>query len=87
MASFLSGRVIFWIFVGLAVCGGLLAAPVILDQFFGSFSAKAERAAPVIFITGLGLLILGIYAGNLVLDIIGACLIGLILLGIWAAHY
>jgi hypothetical protein len=86
-ANFLSGRVLAWIFIAMAICAGILAVPVIGDKFFGSFSVQAERAAKPLFCLGIGILLLGLFAGVPILVIVGGALAGAILLGIILVEY
>ena len=51
------------------------------------FSSAAEKAAPTAFFLGLGLLFAGLIFRARVLDIAGACLIGLVLIGVVLDNY
>src|SRR5260370_769151 len=64
-----------------------LAGPVIAGALFDFFSGAAEQAAPTAFFLGLGLLFAGLIFRARILDIAGACLIGLVLIGVVLDNY
>jgi hypothetical protein len=87
VAAFLSGRNIV---VGLLIIGVvivLLVTPVIGGSAFDSFSAAAEKGAPAIFLVGAGVLVLGLVTGVFLLDAIGLCLIGAVMVGWLLINY
>jgi hypothetical protein len=70
-----------------AILLGLLWIPVLGDRLSGFLSRTAPRAAPRMFFLGLGLLAAGLVVRIRVLDIIGACLIGALVLGVILDNY
>jgi hypothetical protein len=87
VAAFLSGRHIVLGLLIIAVVIVLLVAPVIGGDAFDSFSAVAEKAAPVTFLAGAGVLIFGLVTGVFLLDAVGLCLIGAVLVGWLLINY
>ena len=65
----------------------LLWIPVAGDRITASVSRKAPKVAPRIFFAGLGFLALGIATRFETLIIIGACLIGILMLGAFIDNY
>lgn len=65
----------------------LLWIPVAGDRITASVSRQAPRVAPRIFFAGLGFLALGIVARFEALIIVGACLIGILVLGAFIDNY
>jgi hypothetical protein len=87
MAGFLTGRhlVVLLIFAAAFVC--LLVGPVLNDVMLSSVSGPANKAAPVVFVLGLVVLLTGILTGTGVLDAVGAGMMGLVLLAGLLVHY
>jgi len=86
-AAFLSGHVVVLVLIVGACFVVLLALPVLGDVISGSIEGPAAKWSPLAFAVGLGALILGLVAGAPVLDIIGAGLMGAVLLGALMVHY
>ncbi|MDQ2875992.1 MAG: hypothetical protein M3Y33_14890 [Actinomycetota bacterium] len=85
--AFISGHLVALLLIGGAIVVVLLALPVLGDVIFGSIEGPMTKSAPAVFTVGLGTLILGLFAGAPILDIIGAGLMGLVLLGALMVHY
>ena len=85
--AFLSGHVVVLVLIVGAAIVVLLALPVLGDVISGSLEGPASRWSPLTFVIGLGLLILGLFAGVAVLDILGAGLMGAVVLGALMVHY
>jgi hypothetical protein len=83
----LPGRRILVVLVLVAVLLGLLWVPVLGDRLTSFLSRTGPRVAPRMFFLGLGLLVTGLVIGVRALDIAGACLIGLPLLGLILDKY
>jgi hypothetical protein len=77
--------VVLLIFAAAFVC--LLVGPVLNDVMQSSISGPATRAAPVIFVIGLGALLTGVVAGVGVLDVVGASMMAIVLLAGLMMHY
>jgi type III secretory pathway component EscT len=75
------------ILVCAAILLGLLWAPVLGDRFTGFLSRTAPRVAPRIFFLGLGIAVIGLVTGARILDLVGACLIGGVMLGVILDNY
>jgi hypothetical protein len=73
--------------VFVAVFIGFLAGPILAEALFDYFSKGVERAAPGAFFLGLGVLLIGLASGVGVLDIVGGCLIGLVVLAVIVDNY
>jgi hypothetical protein len=86
-AAWFSGRQVAAaaIFIGAVIV--ILAAPVIVGVLFDFFSTAAEKAAPTAFFLGLGLLFAGLIFRARILDVIGAGLVGLVLIGVILDNY
>jgi len=65
----------------------LLYIPVWWDKFSSVASKKASRAAPRVFLLGTGVLLAGLAVRVGVLDIVGACLIGAVVLAAILDNY
>jgi hypothetical protein len=65
----------------------LLVIPVIWGAVSEAASSAAEKAAPATFFVGLGVLFIGFVAGVEILDIVGASLAGLVILGVIVDNY
>ena len=85
--AFISGHLIVLLLIVGGIFIGLLALPVIGDFISGSIEGPATRWSPLTFAIGLGVLILGLVAGVPVLDILGAGLMGAVVLGALMVHY
>jgi hypothetical protein len=76
------------VLLGCVVAGiGLLWLPVLGDRLTALVGAKAPRVAPRLFLLGFGLLITGLVAGVRELDVVGGCLIGILVLGVILQTY
>jgi hypothetical protein len=85
--AFISGHLVVILLIVGAIFIGLLALPVLGDFISGSIEGPATRWSPLTFAIGLGALILGLVAGVPVLDILGAGLMGAVVLGAIMVHY
>lgn len=65
----------------------LLVIPVVWGAVSEACSSAAEKAAPGTFFLGLGVLFIGLVAGLEILDIVGASLVGLVILGVIVDNY
>lgn len=83
----LSGRLL----LTLVTCGGfllvLLWLPIIGDHLNGFLSAQGWRAAPRLLLLGVGLGVIGLIAGIRVLEIAGASIVGLLIVGLIFDNY
>lgn len=86
-ASSLSGRQVLVALVCVAVLFGLLWLPVLGDRLTDLLSKKAPKVAPRIFFLGLGILVTGLVIHVRILDVVGACLIGALVLGAILDNY
>lgn len=86
-AAAFSDRPIVMILVCMAVLVGLLWVPVLGDRLTYFLSSKAPRVAPRIFVLGLVILVTGLVIRVRVLDIVGASLIGALVLGAILDNY
>lgn len=82
-----SGRQVVVVLIFLAVVICLLIGPVLGENLFDIASTKGAKAAPATFFLGLGVLLLGLFLGVPILDGVGACLIGAVLLGVILVNY
>lgn len=82
-----SGGQVLVVLVLIAVLLVLLWIPVLGDRLTDSLSRRAPRVAPRIFFLGLGLLGAGLAFRVPILDVLGACLIGVLLLGAILDNY
>jgi hypothetical protein len=73
------------LFIGFVIF--LLVLPVIWGAVSEAASSAAEKAAPGTFFLGLGVLFVGLVAGLEILDIIGASLAGLVIVGVIVDNY
>jgi hypothetical protein len=86
-ASLLTGRNILVLLAVLAIVAALLIGPVLGERLFSAATDAGARAAPATFWTGLGLLLAGLVAGFVPLDVIGACLMGSVVAGWIMVNY
>ena len=86
-AAPLSGRQIALALMVIAVVSVILWIPVLYDQVMDFLSRNAPRYAPLTFLAGLGLLVIGLVVGVQILDIIGASMMGAIALGFLVENY
>jgi hypothetical protein len=86
-AAFLSGRQIVVGVICIAVVLVLLVTPVVGGNLSEAFGAGATKAAPTMFFCGVAALGTGLIAGVWFLDMLGACLIGAVLLGVILVNY
>lgn len=73
------------LFIGFVIF--LLVLPVIWGIVSEAASSAAEKAAPGTFFLGLGVLFVGLVAGLEILDIVGASLVGLVIIGVIVDNY
>ena len=81
------GRLVVYALLFIVFVIILLALPVIWQAVSEAFSSAAEKAAPGTFFLGLGVLFIGLVAGVELLDIVGASLVGLVILGVIVDNY
>jgi small-conductance mechanosensitive channel len=86
-AALFSGRQIVLALLVIAVVSVVLWIPVLSDQVMDFLTRNAPRYAPLTFLAGLGLLVIGVVAGIGILDIIGASMIGALALGYLVENY
>jgi hypothetical protein len=86
-SGFLSGHLIVMILLIGAACCVVLIIPVLNDKFLGSIGTPLTKAAPITFFAGLGILIIGLLSGIAVLDLAGAALMIVVLIGALLVHY
>jgi hypothetical protein len=65
----------------------LLVLPVVWGIVSEAASSAAEKAAPGTFFLGLGVLFVGLIAGIEILEIVGASLVGLVVIGVIVDNY
>lgn len=65
----------------------LLVLPVLGEGMFDSFSAAAEKAGKPVFLTGAGVVVIGLLSGAALLTGIGLGLIGLVVAGWLMINY
>jgi hypothetical protein len=87
LADFFSAHLIILALICAALFAILLAAPVVGDSLFDVFVARAAKVAPAVFLTGLGILLIGIVAKVMIFDVVGGCLAGAVLLGTIVVNY
>jgi hypothetical protein len=73
------------LFIGFVIF--LLVLPVVWGAVSEAASTAAEKAAPTTFFVGLGVLFLGLVTGLEILDIVGASLAGLVVIGVIVDNY
>ncbi|MGA8460611.1 MAG: hypothetical protein WB800_34800 [Streptosporangiaceae bacterium] len=73
------------LFIGFVIF--LLVLPVIWGVVSEAASSAAEKAAPGTFFLGLGVLFVGLVTGIMMLDIVGASLAGLVIVGVIVDNY
>jgi hypothetical protein len=73
------------LFIGFVIF--LLVLPVIWGIVSEAASSAAEKAAPGTFFLGLGVLFVGLVTGIEILDIVGASLAGLVIVGVIVDNY
>jgi hypothetical protein len=86
-AALLSGRSVILIVIAGAILVCLLAVPVLTDIFLGFASAQGAKIAKATFLTGLGILLLGLVIGVEIVDFVGAGLMAAVILGIILDNY
>lgn len=72
----LSGARIVVVLALIAVCSVVLWIPVLGDRLKAEVNRRAPQIAPRIFLLGLAILVTGLVIHVTVLDVIGGCLIG-----------
>ncbi|HUZ57065.1 MAG TPA: hypothetical protein VMU94_31685 [Streptosporangiaceae bacterium] len=83
----LSGHGILVGLVCIAVVAGLLWVPVLGDRLTDTVSKHAPRVFPRILLLGLGLLTLGLVVHVRILDVVGGCLAGVVVLAVVLDNY
>lgn len=83
----ISGRQIVLALLFIAVVGLILWIPVLSDQVMDFLSRNAPSYAPLTFVAGLGLLVIGLVAGIRILDIVGASMVGALVVGFLIENY
>ena len=73
------------LFIGFVIF--LLVLPVIWGVVSEAASSAAEKAAPGTFFLGLGVLFVGLVTGIEILDVVGASLAGLVIVGVIVDNY
>ena len=73
------------LFIGFVIL--LLVLPVIWGIVSEAASSAAEKAAPGTFFLGLGVLFVGLVTGIEILDVVGASLAGLVIVGVIVDNY
>jgi hypothetical protein len=87
VAVVVSGRQVVVALICVAVVVALLAGPVLAEALLDVASKAGEKAAPGAFFLGLGVLLIGLVARVQIMDIVGACLIGAVLLAVILHYY
>jgi hypothetical protein len=82
-----SGRYIVLALVAIVVIVVLLWIPVLSDQITAVLSQTAPKWAPIMLLSGAGLLVLGLAIHVGPLDITGGVLIGLVALAFFIDNY
>jgi hypothetical protein len=83
----LSGAWIVEILALIAVCAVILYLPVLGDRVKAAVNRRAPQMAPRIFFAGLAALVAGLVIHVTVLDMIGGCLIGGLVLAVVLNEY
>ena len=83
----LSGHGILVALAGVAVVAGLLWIPVLGDRLTETVSKHAPRVFPRMLLLGLALLGLGLVVHIGILDIVGGCLAGVVVLAVIVDNY
>jgi Kef-type K+ transport system membrane component KefB len=83
----LTGHGILVILISMAVVAGLLWIPVLGDQLTDTVSKHAPRVFPPMLLLGIALLVLGLVVHVGILDIVGGCLAGVVVLAVIADNY
>lgn len=86
-AGHLPGRQVLVVLAVMAVLIVLLWIPVLGDRLVDLLSRNAPKIAPRMFLLGLGILVIGLVVRVRVLDVVGGCLIGAIVLGLILDNY
>jgi hypothetical protein len=81
------GRLVLYVILFIGFVIFLLVLPVIWGAVSEAASGAAEKAAPGTFFLGLGILFVGLVGGFKILDIIGASLVGLVVIGVIVDNY
>ncbi|HYS33092.1 MAG TPA: hypothetical protein VEM58_12625 [Streptosporangiaceae bacterium] len=71
----------------MAVLIGLLWIPVLGDRLNDVLSKHAPKVAPRMLLVGLGFLLTGLVIGVQVLAVVGACLVGVLVLALILDNY
>jgi hypothetical protein len=83
----LSGLVYLALIICVVAFIALLAGTVVGDSLFDIVTRALPKTAPRLFAAGLGILIIGLIARAALIDIIGAGLMGLVLIATIFVHY
>jgi hypothetical protein len=87
VAASFSRILVVAILICVALFIALLAYCVLGEALLGFYSTAKAKTAQITFVVGLGVLLIGIVAGVRILDIVGACLVGAVLLGTILENY
>jgi hypothetical protein len=82
-----SGRLVVGVFIGVVILVVLLAIPVLWDNLMDGFSKQAAKVAPKVFLVGAGILLAGLVIGVSVIDFVGACMMGAVVLAAILDNY
>jgi Kef-type K+ transport system membrane component KefB len=86
-AAALSGHGILVGLVIVAVVAGLLWIPVLGDRLTDTVSKHAPRVFPPMLLLGIALLVLGLVVHVGILDVVGGCLAGVVVLAVIVDNY
>jgi Kef-type K+ transport system membrane component KefB len=86
-AAALSGHGILVGLVIVAVVAGLLWIPVLGDRLTATVSKHAPRVFPPMLLLGIALLVLGLVVHVGILDVVGGCLAGVVVLAVIVDNY
>jgi Kef-type K+ transport system membrane component KefB len=86
-AVHLTGHGILVALIGVAVVAGLLWMPVLGDRLTDTVSRHAPRVFPPMLLLGLALLVLGLVVHVGILDVVGGCLAGVVVLAVIVDNY
>lgn len=87
VAAVFSGSQILVVLLCIGIVSVLLWIPVLGDRLMAFLSTTGPKVAPRIFLVGSALLVVGLVARVVILDVAGASLIGLLVLGFLLDSY
>lgn len=73
--------------IGAVLAVTALTIPVLSDKITAFLSAKGSKAAPPTFLIGLAILLAGFGTHAEVLQIVGGCMVGLVVIGVILDNY